>query len=917
MSVAQSIIESIESQVERTPQRIAITCASDTLTFAELNAMANRLSRVLLEQSIGVGARVVIITDNEPLRLVTALAVLKTGAAFVQLNANDPDDVLCHLIGHAQPLLVLVTEKHRARVAHLHDEICPVLPTEALMAGEDSANICLTVSPASLAYIQYTSGSTGSPKGVMVSHRSAAFVRDVCIDSNQLVASDQVALFSTLWFSHIWATLSVGGCLHIYDLALRGVNGIAEWMQNCEITIYSTFPTAFRHFAETLEPSQRLESVRVVSLTGESVSGADIELCRQHIRRDGVFINCYASTELVYVSNYIQRLEQGRSDEPIHIGQVVDGVTLSLLDDNRQPVADGVIGELAIITSNLSLGYWRNPTLTAERFIDVPDSGDTRMFLGGDMAAKNAAGQIFLSGRKDQLIKVRGFRVLPNEVETALIDHPDILNVGVTSFHNSNNDRRLVAYYTSQSIISSPVLTDHMKICVPSHMVPSLFVRVDELPLTSSGKVDRRKLPAPKSVSRVSMAACVEACSHIESTLVTIWESLLGITGVGVNDDFFELGGDSLQATRLLMEVSEAFSVALLAEDLLTKTNTIRTLAIEIEHRLATRAGATSLSSGVAPRSRTYVEPKTNLRRYYPNSHVLGMTINSLGFRSPEITVTKPASTIRLAFLGDSFTLDANAGESEQTWPHQVVDSLRIALPENSFDYVNAALPACHSKLLTRMYASNVAKLSPDVVVIQAADTIADTTALAKEQGLYDGIHHRPSRFARSRELFRKIEMNLLILLRLGLAQLRHGKLEFDTKQLGDAFEQRLTQLATTCGEQASLLVFVTICSRLRGGQSFLQRLRGAETSVYLAPYLHVDSFLELADAYNNVIRCVAEKHAAILIDVEQLVPTGRQFFADSMHLRAPGSRLVAGQLADKLLQHPTLVSMCNLSANK
>jgi natural product biosynthesis luciferase-like monooxygenase protein/amino acid adenylation domain-containing protein/FkbM family methyltransferase len=545
------------AQAERTPDAPALVHRGETLSYAELDARANRLAHHLRRLGAGVETRVGVCLDRTPDLIVSLLAVLKAGGAYVPLDPAYPRERLGWMMEDADVRLVLTTAELAAR---LPDTAEPI-PVDILRDALDAESADAPESGAgaeNLSHVIFTSGSTGRPKGVMIRHASVVtllqWMRETMADEERESVLASTAVSFDVSVAEIFGTLCWGGKLVLVDNALE-LPAVADQ----QIRYASMVPTAA---AELLRAGAIPPSVRTFNLAGEALPN-DLAQALYALGTVRTVRNVYGPTEDTTYSTC--SLVQRGADRVL-IGRPLANTRTYVLDERLQPAPVGVPGELYLAGDGVARGYAAQPALTAERFLPDPFGPvGARMYRVMDRARWTAGGELEYLGRTDFQVKVRGFRIEPGEVETALRSHPSIRHAVAVVREDAPGDRRLVAYLVAgegAEVPSPAELRAHLKARLPEYMVPSAFVALEELPLTSSGKVDRRALPAPEG-SAGAGAPYVAPRTEDEERLARLFAEALGTERVGIHDDFFAVGGHSLLAMRVVTRLREALGVEL------------------------------------------------------------------------------------------------------------------------------------------------------------------------------------------------------------------------------------------------------------------------------------------------------------------------------------------------------------------
>ncbi|HVR95240.1 MAG TPA: amino acid adenylation domain-containing protein [Thermoanaerobaculia bacterium] len=546
---------------------MALACEGERLTYRDLDVRANRLARHLRRRGVGPEVPVGVCLRRSPDLVVSLLAILKAGGAYVPLDPEYP----------AQRLAAMVEDAHQAAVPALvivtrdTAECLPVRPGTRLVRLEDAGLAAAEpgVGPTplavggNLAYVLYTSGSTGVPKGVAIENHSAValidWARRAFSPDDWAGALASTSINFDLSVFELFLPLSTGGTV----VLARDVLHLAESAEAGQVTLVNTVPSAM---AELVRLDAVPASVRTVNLAGEPLRA---ELVREIYRQPKVdrVLNLYGPSEDTTYSTGAE-IPRGFAGLP-PIGRPVAGSRAYLLDRWGEPVPPGVLGELHLGGPGLARGYFRQPAWTAERFGPDPFAGvgpGSRLYRTGDLARFRPDGQIEFLGRADHQVKVRGFRIELHEIEVALAAHPQIREAAVVVREDQPGDRRLVAYVVpswegaSRSEELETVLRAHLSDSLPQYMQPSIFIVLEALPLTPNGKVDRKALPAPAARER---AGAETRLSEVQELLAGIWSEVLGREGIGAGDNFFDLGGHSLLATRVISRVRTVFGIEL------------------------------------------------------------------------------------------------------------------------------------------------------------------------------------------------------------------------------------------------------------------------------------------------------------------------------------------------------------------
>ncbi|MBD1825981.1 non-ribosomal peptide synthetase [Microcoleus vaginatus GB1-A2] len=569
-----TIHQMFEARAQQTPDAIAVVFEDQKLTYGELNKRANQVAHYLQKLGVKPEVRVGIYVDRSLEMVVGLLGIIKAGGAYVPLDPAYSSERLSFMLEDAK-VQVLLAQSHLDEKIRDRAQSVVFLDSDWENIAIESKENCLSdVTPDCLAYVIYTSGSTGKPKGVQVNHRSAVHLFAATYPLFNFSERDAWTVFHSYAFDfsvwEIWGALVHGCKLVIVPLEVtQSPSAFYQLLCTERVTILNQTPSAIRQLIDAQKTADREPkwSLGLIICGGEALPA---ELASELLEWNLPLWNFYGPTEAtVWTAIHpIKSVESKRGSIPI--GRPLPNTQLYILDANLQPVPVGVLGQLYIGGAGLSRGYLNLPELTAQKFIPNPfcEEIGARLYKTGDIARYLQDGTIEFLGRSDNQVKIRGFRIELGEIEAVLSQHPAVRESVVLLGEDNSGENRLVAYIVSSSEFSTEQpsliskLRGFLKEKLPQYMIPSAFVLLEALPLTSNGKIDRRSLRAP-DVERSELNAAFAPRTGEEQLLAEIWSQVLGVKQIGIGDNFFELGGHSLLATQLIAKVREAFQVEL------------------------------------------------------------------------------------------------------------------------------------------------------------------------------------------------------------------------------------------------------------------------------------------------------------------------------------------------------------------
>ena len=573
----QPCAQLFEAQVARTPDAAAVRFEGQSLTYAQLNTHANRVARRLRAAGVGPGVVVPLLARRGAELLTAMLGVFKAGGAYLPLDPFYPPQRLAQLLRQSQSSIMLVTaefadEQAPWRSSLPWEERPQVLVIDELINVETAdENLSPAATAQDLSYVIYTSGSTGVPKGAMLEHRGMVNHLFAKITDLKLTATDIVAQTASQAFDiSVWqffAALLVGGQVRVVgDEDARDAVRLLALLEREAVTIFETVPSLLRAMLAELETRgaggrPRLSKLRWLLVTGEALPP---DLCQRWLALypNVPLLNAYGPTECSDdVTHYVIAEAPAADATAIPIGQPLANMRAYILDRQLTLVPPGVPGELCVGGVGVGRGYFDDPARTAEVFVPDPfgDSPGARLYRTGDLARHRADGNIEFLGRLDQQVKIRGYRIELGEIEAALKQHPEVAEAVVVARAEESGEKRLVAYLVARQ--EQPTVGDlrgFLQARLPEHMTPAAFVMLAALPLTPNGKVDVKALPAPDPVRPELQVAYVAPRTPAEEILADIFKQLLNVERVGVNDSFFELGGDSILSIQVVSRANQA-----------------------------------------------------------------------------------------------------------------------------------------------------------------------------------------------------------------------------------------------------------------------------------------------------------------------------------------------------------------------
>jgi amino acid adenylation domain-containing protein len=604
--IERSIPSRFEQQVRAHPDRLAVKTHAHQLTAAQLNRAANRLARSILVQTKDRHEPIPILFEHGAMMLIAMLGVLKAGKSWVPIDPWYPSARISSILRTYQATVLIVNQRNLPLATQVLSEGCQIINLDDIDLSISAENLDLEISPAAIACILPTSGSTGEPKGVVHNHRNLLHAGMRWTKAFGIRPEDRSLLVNSYChvggINNIFSAVLNGAAVYPYNLKESGLANLADWLMTEKITIYHSVSTVFRHFIDSLTDRHKFPEVRLIHLGGESVFKQDFELYKQHFGVNCIFLNSFGCTEISSYRQYFidsakPRLRQRTTEitsNVIPIGYAAEDIEVILLDDRGKPVVgDNPIGEIVVQSEYLALGYWQRPDLDALSFLPDPTGGNRRLYRTGDLGQMLPDGCLIHLGRKDFQVQIRGYRVELSECEAALSEHPQLKEVAVVARYsnaeiaksNEEIEQSSIAYIVPYSgeIVSSRTLYEFLQQKLPSYLIPAGFVFMDALPINANGKIDRLALPQPQAADLQSSTVYVAPSTPLEQQLAEIWAEVLKRDRVGIFDNFFELGGHSLLASQVGLRIESRLQIALSLQQLWIAP-TIAKLAAVLSH---------------------------------------------------------------------------------------------------------------------------------------------------------------------------------------------------------------------------------------------------------------------------------------------------------------------------------------------
>ncbi|MDR3526200.1 MAG: non-ribosomal peptide synthetase [Rhizomicrobium sp.] len=611
--LSRTISHRFRAIVAAHPDKAAITDPRWQWSYAELGGHVARIAARL--SHLGPGP-IAILIGNDVYFAAAFLGILEAGRIAIPLDPEHPDDRIRQITDHASATAVVTTGAYATRAREALGPGVTVVDIDVSSSPFENAPINLA-GPDDVACVLYTSGSTGAAKGVALTHRMLLHAVLVLAESFALTSDDKLCVFYSFvvgGLRNYLAALLTGASVHVLPPKELKAGGIAREILVRGITVYQSVPTLFRRVAEALPTGVRFDSLRIVRLMGDRIEWQDFDHFRQACGENAQFSIALGSTEAsMYAAWFVDSALRGSTQRP-PVGYVTHDFVVEVVDDNERPLPEGVVGEFAVLSNYLALAYWNDPAAT-DRAFQTGTEGKPQRFLTGDMGLRRPDGLLEFVGRKDRLVKLRGHRIEPAEIEAALTRCAHVVDAAVVVRRNPEGDARAIVAYAELEPGTRGLLPRHLLALlsqkVPSYMVPSALFVLDHLPRLSNLKIDRVALADRDS----EVASGSErAGDEVLDGVATIFEKVIGCRSATADDNIFSLGGDSLQSVNILLELEQRFGVAI-HPAIFERTRDIRELAQAVRAHIAARRSA-------APLARKIAKLKTRVKAVMPASLV-------------------------------------------------------------------------------------------------------------------------------------------------------------------------------------------------------------------------------------------------------------------------------------------------------
>ncbi|MFV1979877.1 MAG: amino acid adenylation domain-containing protein [Rhodothermia bacterium] len=563
--VEQTIPDRFETQVRRVPEQVAVISGGSSLTYEALDLASNRLAHAILDRCGDGVEPIALLFEHDAPAIVAILAVLKAGKIYVPLDPRFPMSRTSFMLDDAEVGLVLTDHQNEPVSRAWTSAERTILDCSALDKDLPTTAPITQISPQTPAVILYSSGSTGQPKGIVHNHRSILHQIWDNTDTYGLDGRERRALVLSYCFaasmSEIFGALMNGSTLCLFDVKTEGLDSLTEWLRRESISVLKLPVSLFRLFLSLLPDHEQKSDLRLVIVGGDTLFRKDVEQFRRHFSIDCRLVNRLASTETNTMAHVVIDHETTFPCEVVPVGYPAADKAVRILDETGTSVAVGNVGEIAVCSRYLAIAYWGQEEMTRIAFQRISQNSEVRMYLTGDLGRLRGDGYLEHLGRKDTQVKIRGFRVELAEVKAALLGLQGVDEAEVVVREDDPGAKHLVAYLipSSGTTLSVADVRQALVDAVPDYMVPSAYVMLDRLPMTPTGKVDRRALPSPDEARPDRHASPRGPGDEVERALLEIWRDILGLYSIGIGDNFFELGGHSLAALKLVSRIDRRF----------------------------------------------------------------------------------------------------------------------------------------------------------------------------------------------------------------------------------------------------------------------------------------------------------------------------------------------------------------------
>jgi len=577
-----------EKQAASTPERTAAVFGAERLTYRELNERANRLAWTLRDKGVKPDRLVGVLLERSKEMLIGVLAVLKAGGAYVPIDPGLPGERIAYLLRDSGAELLLTYRRELSPETFAGDRLD--LADESLYRG-DGGDLPAAAGPCDLAYVIYTSGSTGEPKGVMIEHRSVVnrlqwMQKRYPLSEQDVILQKTPFSFDVSVWELFWWGMQGASAVFPEPGAEKNPEAIAQCVAEHRVTVMHFVPSMLQLFLEHIGQagaSGELRTLRRVFASGEALPAKQASRFGRLLKDawGTELVNLYGPTEATVDVSY-HECSCGEEEESVPIGRPIDNLSLYVLDGQRRLQPIGVPGELYIAGIGVARGYWKRPELTEERFVDNPFGSGERMYKTGDVAKWLPNGELEYLGRIDQQVKIRGYRIEPGEIEVQLLKHEGIKEAAVTVRTGETELKDLCAYYVPEDGVEAGEIRAYLAERLPSYMLPAYLVKLEAMPLTPNGKLDRKALPAAEAHAwRETYTAPRNA---LERQLAAVWQEVLGLERIGIDERYQDMGGDSIKSIRVIYAINKTLQADLQLLEIY-QNPTIRELADLLSRR--------------------------------------------------------------------------------------------------------------------------------------------------------------------------------------------------------------------------------------------------------------------------------------------------------------------------------------------